>query len=92
PFIRTLLENYQALEQGQWFESENGERTRKAAHRAPFEAAVIAKVDIDRAIEILGEKEKSFIIAMYLDRCSEIELMQMFPYDNIGRLEGAIQV
>jgi hypothetical protein len=84
-FIRTLLENYSCLEQGQWYESEDGEKRRASKYRAPFEAAMIAKSDIDKAIDSLGRREKLFITDLYIEGYPLKELEYRFP--NAMRLE-----
>lgn len=87
PFIRTLLENYDSLRQFQWYESEDGQKVGAHSFRAPFEAAVIAKVDIDSAVDALGRKEQALIRAQYLIGYTLGELYEMFPNDDIVRLE-----
>jgi len=86
-YIRTLLQNYDTLAQGLWYETEGGQKRRANSYRAPFEAATIAKADIDIAIDILGREEKALIKAMYLVGHPIFELEGMFPNESIARLE-----
>ena len=67
PYIETLLQNYDSLSAGLWFETEDGKRVKPSSNRAPFEAAIIAKTDIDMAIDSLSPDEQDVIKRMYFE-------------------------
>ena len=67
PFIYTLLEHYDSLYDGVWFESEGGEKVKAKSNRAPFEAAIIAKTDIDMALDSLSPEEQLVINRLYFE-------------------------
>ena len=78
-WIALCLEHYSWLEEGKWFEKENGEFRRIPTFRAPFENAVIAKADIDTAIDALSRIEREVITKRYLEGYEVWDIERTIP-------------
>lgn len=84
PFIYKLLENYDNLADGRWFENDYGEKRRTSSAKAPFEAATIAKADIDTAMAILCSTEREVITRIYIEGF-ELEDVENRLHINVSR-------
>jgi len=87
-YIRKLLEHYSEIAEGRWpFRDEDYIPSKKHTFRSPYENAIIAKADLDKAIDSLGYIEREVITQLNVKGCDIIELEKRFKDLNIGRIE-----
>ncbi len=87
-YIRTLLEHYEELAEGRWpFSTDETIPTKRHSFRSPYENAIIAKADLDTAIDSLGYIEKEVVIKLDIEGCPIIDLEVKYEGLDIWRIE-----
>jgi len=87
-YIRKLLGNYSELAEGRWpFREDDSMPTKKHSFRSPYENAIIAKADLDRAIDSLDNIEREVITKLNIEGYEMIDLEGKFGGASIWSLE-----
>ena len=85
-YIRKLLGHYSELAEGRWPFHDDGIPTKKHSFRSPYENAIIAKADLDRAIDSLSYIEKEIITQLDVVGCPIVDLEKRFKDLDIERI------
>lgn len=82
-YIRKLFANYSELAEGRWPFRDDGMPTKKHSFRSPYENAIIAKADLDKAIDSLSHIEREVVTKINI----EGYLLEDLGIENAWRIE-----